>query len=86
MISKERREMFGESYTRAEIEAWRKVCKLLRETDAVTEADLNSRVTDDHTPGQRLFAAIRDWADNYASMQVSDAEAKMDKRGKHGKA
>lgn len=79
MISKDRETDFGIGFTRAEVEAWHRLCRALVEVGAVTEADLKKRATDMDTPGCVLFSLIRGWADLYAGLVVSQAEAKFDK-------
>jgi hypothetical protein len=48
---------------RQEHEAWQRVCSQLHRQGAVKKSDLESRVSEKETPGQRLLRAIRLWGD-----------------------
>lgn len=47
--------------SRAEHDAWRKLCGTLRGAGAVTDDDLSHPATATATPGDCVFAAIREW-------------------------
>lgn len=54
---------------RLEHDAWKAVCKALREVHAVTDDDLNAPVSSNATPGQRLLNQIRAWGDARAELE-----------------
>mgnify|MGYP001617034746 FL=1 len=58
--------------SRVEHAAWLRLCKLLHETGAATEADLRHSATSMETPGDRLFAAIRAWGDALAALKAEE--------------
>lgn len=53
-----------------EWENWREVCKQLKDLGAVTENDLQSRIDEMETPGQRLLEAIRQWGNSFVEMSL----------------
>lgn len=58
---------------RVEWEAWQEICKLLRETNAVTEADMQTPVSKPATtPGLKLLAAIRAWGDAMPALHADN--------------
>ena len=61
--------MAKELATRAEWNAWRDLCERLKEAGLVTDKDLNSKVTENNTKGQKVFDAIRNWGKLFAEMR-----------------
>lgn len=56
----------------AEWEQWQALCRLLKESGAVTDGDLQSRVTELDTPGQRLLEQIRVWGRSMRALGRED--------------
>lgn len=59
----------------AEWKQWMELCKALKELGAVTEQDARSRRSATATPGQRLFARIRNWGDTLVALRQETTEA-----------
>ena len=55
--------MRGKPTYKREHQLWQELCTVLKDMGAVTEQDLNSRVSEQKTPGQRLLRLIRSWGD-----------------------
>lgn len=64
----------------AEWELWRKLVSRLVLLDAVTKADAESPATADTTPGQKLFALIREWGDARATLALAAAADQKEPR------
>lgn len=47
---------------------WRAVCKILLDHGAITMGDLQSPVTHNETPGQKILNQIRIWGEAYATL------------------
>lgn len=57
-----------------EVEAWRVLCEKLRATGVVTEADMHSPAGTLETPGQQVFAAIKDWGEMLVRLRTAPQE------------
>jgi hypothetical protein len=57
-----------------EVEAWHKLCEKLKATGVVTDADLQSPAGTLETPGQQVFAAIKDWGEMLVRLRTTIRE------------
>lgn len=63
-----------------EWQAWQDLCKVLKDTGAVTEEDLKASVkAHPTTPGLKILSAIRDWGDKNYTLAIENYE--HDRRG-----
>jgi hypothetical protein len=55
-----------------EYDLWLTLNRLLISGGAVTQTDSESRAETRETPGQRLYAAIREWGDALVALRIAD--------------
>lgn len=62
------------TYSQArEHKCWAELCQMLRETGAVTSTDCASAREKQDTPGQRLFAKLREWGNLNRIIGIDEA-------------
>jgi hypothetical protein len=54
-----------------EWELWKALCQELADVRAVTSSDLTSSPAERDTPGQKLFASIREWGEALADLRTN---------------
>ena len=64
-----------------EWQAWQQVVEGLKSSGAVIDADCTSLATLRETPGQRLFATIREWGEKYAALVAANNESEEEEEG-----
>ena len=67
--------MNGLAIAREEHALWQKLCAELQKLGAVTKSDLESRLSAQDTPGQRLLKSIRAWGE--ARVEVARVDSKL---------
>jgi len=60
-----------------EWEAWKGLVTSLEGTGAVTKEDSQSTLRENHTPGQRLYVAIRAWGDLLVELRLAARESEL---------
>jgi len=64
-----------------EWDAWHFLCDELKKAEVVTQDDCNSQVTMLETPGQKVFAAIRDWGESLVEAKRNKEHAPTEREG-----
>jgi len=63
--------------SREEHRLWLQMCDQLKELGAVTKQDLESKLSDQSTAGQRLLSLIRTWGDARVVLEEANVRSKM---------